>query len=210
MIREFTTRLADGTWEDGAFCLLDHKEYNTDNRSMVMIERYHGLVLREFERNYHDDSDFMAVVWDEAAQEPKTVMWATTRGWTYPCSCVVDATPKILAKYGVYLEKRRLLWTEYNQKLEKLIPKVGMVARATVTRGKAKGKQGEITWIGDSNYSTNKLVRLNSDCYVEVNRIELWDETTEEWVKPATYSRTFRIWTVPENVIANPDRANVE
>lgn len=203
MIREFAFPIANDVWEEGAFCLLQHKEYNQNDRFMVMIDRWHGLVLKEYERNYHDDSDFYAVVWNEEKQCPQDIMFATTRAWTYPCGCDVDATQEVIAKYTAYLEEKKAAWSVYNAKLAWFIPKLGSIARSTTTRGKAKGKQGEITWIGESNYSSDKLVRI-AGVYVEISRIELWDERTEEWVKPAAYSRTFKCWTVPETTLPSP------
>jgi hypothetical protein len=84
---------------------------------------------------------------------------------------------------------------------------VGVVARSLTTRGKAKGKKGPITWIGNSDYSSEKLVRIDG-AYVEVSRIELWDEVNELWVKPARYSRTFECWVVHESVIPMPKRGD--
>lgn len=203
MIRGFAFPQADGSWEEGAFCLLEHKGYNQNGSSMVMIDRWHGLVLSEYERNYRDDSDFYAVVWDKENQVPKDIQYATTRGWTYACGCIVDATPDIIAEFEAFRERQRKEWAEYHKKLEKYIPKVGEMARSTTTRGKAKGKQGVITWIGNSNYSLEKLVRIDG-AYVETPKIELWDEAEETWIKPAKYSRTFECWVVSESVIPMP------
>lgn len=195
MIRDFTQQQSDGTWETGAFCLLAHKEYNQNNQSMVMVDSWHGLVIAEFEKNFRDDSDFYAVVWDEAIQAPRKILYATTRAWSYPCSCVVDASQEVIAEFEAFKANERAKSEERRRQMERYVPKVGMVARSTTTRGKAKGKQGEITWIGDSDYSREKLVRIGG-VYVEVPKIELWDEETEEWLKPARYSRTFRCWVV--------------
>lgn len=207
MIREMTTQRADGSWEDGAFCLLSHKDHNQNGQTLVMVEKWHGLVLSEFERNYHDDSDFMAVVWDKENQTPRNIMYATTRAWPYPCGCTVDATPDVIEEFNAFNDRQKKLWDEYHRKLESYIPKVGVVARSLTTRGKAKGKKGPITWIGNSDYSSEKLVRIDG-AYVEVSRIELWDEVNELWVKPASYSRTFECWVVHESVIPMPKRGD--
>lgn len=59
---------------------------------------YEGAVLQTFERNGYDDSDFYAIVYDEATDSIKHVCYATTRGWTYANYATVDATPEVLAK----------------------------------------------------------------------------------------------------------------
>ena len=64
-----------------------------------------GLCLKDFERNGYDDSDFMMIVWDPIAHEPKTICFASTRGWSYPCyASAEDATPEVRAEYKQYLE----------------------------------------------------------------------------------------------------------
>ena len=55
---------------------------------------YKGCVLRKWEHNGYDDSDFYADVWDEAEQRVKSIEYATTRFWTYHLGAVVDATPE--------------------------------------------------------------------------------------------------------------------
>lgn len=67
-----------------------------------------GVCLFERERNMHDDSDFFMTVWDDAKQEPEEIMFATTRGWTYPClASRPDATPEVKAKYEAWLVARQ-------------------------------------------------------------------------------------------------------
>lgn len=68
-------------------------------------ESHHGLCLREVEHNGRDDSDFVMVVWNPVRHEPETILFATTRGWSYPCyGSAVDATPEVVAEYKLYLE----------------------------------------------------------------------------------------------------------
>ena len=68
---------------------------------------HHGLCLRDYEINGYDDSDFCMVVWNEERQEPETITFASTRGWSYPCyGSFVDATDEVKAKYAEY-EKAR-------------------------------------------------------------------------------------------------------
>ena len=63
---------------------------------------YAGATLTTREANYHDDSDFFAVVWDEAQQMVTRVCYATTRCWTYDASATPDATPEVLGKVEAY------------------------------------------------------------------------------------------------------------
>lgn len=66
-----------------------------------------GLCLCEREANYYNDSDFYMTIWDEATDQPKEVMFATTRGWSYPAlGSSVDARPDIRAKYDAWLKAR--------------------------------------------------------------------------------------------------------
>lgn len=69
---------------------------------LVMETSYVGCVISTHERNGYDDSDFYAVVWDEATQSSKTIEYASTRGWSYPNGAVVDATPEVLEKYRLH------------------------------------------------------------------------------------------------------------
>jgi len=62
--------------------------------TVYIEERYKGQVLHEFERNYHDDSDFYAKIWDPVAGQSFDYMWGTTRGWTYANGCQPDALPE--------------------------------------------------------------------------------------------------------------------
>ena len=67
-----------------------------------------GLCLSEREMNGYNDSDFFMTIWDEEKSEPREVMFATTRGWTYPAmGSSVDATPEVRAKYDAYVAAQR-------------------------------------------------------------------------------------------------------
>lgn len=71
---------------------------------------YVGAVLDMGEMNYHDDSDFYAVVWD--SKRVKRVEYDTTR---FPGggSCSVDATPETIAAAAAWLRCRLYkMWRE--------------------------------------------------------------------------------------------------
>jgi hypothetical protein len=76
-------------------------------RPMWTYETHIGVCLHESERNGSYDSDFYMTFWNEDTQAPETVMFATTRGWTYPCmGSHADATPEVRAKYEAWQVRR--------------------------------------------------------------------------------------------------------
>ena len=58
-----------------------------------LVMTYVGCVLSTREKNYHDDSDFYALVWDEAAQRIRSIEYDTTRfaGGGIPGTANTDA-----------------------------------------------------------------------------------------------------------------------
>jgi hypothetical protein len=67
-----------------------------------IVVTHEGCVLETRERNGYHDSDFYAIVWDDAAGAVRTVEYATTRGWTYDNYARVDATDEVKAKAAAY------------------------------------------------------------------------------------------------------------
>jgi len=173
-------------FEEGAFSFLHLKKYALDGTPVVQVEKFKGKVLNEFERNGYDDSDFYAVVWDEEKQEPKTIQYATTRGWTYCNSATIDATPEVLEQYAFYKARMEEKHRFYQKALEKHIPKVGSLIKSKTTKGKAKGKTGIVEWIGSTPFS-QKAVRIDGSIFIEVKRIEIWDEQSEQFVECAEW-----------------------
>ena len=65
---------------------------------------HEGLCLREYEKNYYDDSFFHMIVWNPETKQPEDICFAATIGWSYPClGSKVDATPEVRAEYEAYL-----------------------------------------------------------------------------------------------------------
>ena len=103
-------------------------------------------MLSEYEVNGYDDSDFVAIVWVEETQQTKHITFGSTRAWTYPNRCNVDATPEVIAKATEYFRKG------YEEKLRRISkeqsssPTYGK--RVRVVRGRAvpKGTEGEVFW----------------------------------------------------------------
>ena len=86
----------------------------TKDVPMWLWDSHVGLCIQERERNMHDDSDFFMLVWDaekrvEWCSEPGApfeIMFATTRGWSYPSlASRVDATPEIVRKSKLARER---------------------------------------------------------------------------------------------------------
>ena len=93
-----------------------------------------GAVLDEYERNGYDDSDFYAVVWDEAEQRVKNIEYASTRWWTYANGCTIDATEEVRAKAQAWWRTKAIEAEEARQRALYAVPYVG--ATVTVARGR--------------------------------------------------------------------------
>lgn len=74
---------------------------------LVTWETYVGKCLIDREINGYNDSDFTMLVWDEKEERPRTITFASTRGWSYPAyGSYVDATPEVREKYHAYLDQQ--------------------------------------------------------------------------------------------------------
>lgn len=111
-------RMTDNSAEsfpEGAYCPFgpgswnDESHRGPDNKMVVaLFETHRGLCLFESEVNGRDDSDFYMVVWNPEKQCTENLMFATTRGWSYPCyASRVDATPEVIAAYEAYNAERQ-------------------------------------------------------------------------------------------------------
>lgn len=122
-----------------------------------LVESHKGLVLADREINGYDDSDFYALVWNEAKGAPERVTYASTRGWTYPNRCGVDATEEVKAKYAAYCEKIEAADRAARAAAEAAKPAKGKKAK-TVRNVKGKnaieaGVPGTIFWVGEDRFS---------------------------------------------------------
>ena len=101
------------------------KQVNWDGRTIFLEETFKGCVIRIFEKNGYDDSDFFATVWNEEKQQFENIEYSTTRAWCYPNNAIVDATPEIQTKWDIMCreseQKRRKAMIEN----EKHIPRIG-------------------------------------------------------------------------------------
>lgn len=150
---------------------------------------YEGMVLRLGEHNWYDDSDFYALVWDEATQSVKKVEYATTRGWTYHNSAKVDASDKIRHQAEMW-ETRRLLalYTEQAkaEKLEALKKlETGVEVKSLTTRGKNKGVVGYVQRVMKSSYGPGHVAGIQVEGedklrWIDTERLERTDFPADE------------------------------
>jgi hypothetical protein len=113
---------------------------------------YEGQVVALREHNGYDDSDFYAVVWDAEKAEPREVMYATTRGWTYRNSATVDATPEVAAAYAAYTAARRAEYMAFREAQEAARVEKGKTVEVVRGRKVPKGTTGTVIWVGSGRY----------------------------------------------------------
>jgi hypothetical protein len=120
-----------------------------DREPLYMETTHVGVVLSTGEHNYHDDSDFYALIWDEDTQSVREVEYASTRGWTYPNGAWVDATDEVKAKADAYYEGIALRnWKLDNEKQAKF-PTKGKVVKVVKGRKTPVGTTGDVIWSGE-------------------------------------------------------------
>jgi hypothetical protein len=127
---------------------------DTDTSPEHFDVTYEGCVVSLTERNWHDDSDFMAVVWDEATGKFTEVMYATTRGWTYLNSASVDATPEVAARWAAEVEQRNADYRARVAEAEAKAVVKGGHAKVVKGRKVPVGTEGTVIWIGAGRYGT--------------------------------------------------------
>lgn len=97
-------------WAEGAYAPLgsdNTKKLIHERGALILWETHKGLCVSEREMNGSSDSDFFMTVWDEENQCAKEIMFATTRGWSYPSmASYVDASEEIRQKVKAYGEEQ--------------------------------------------------------------------------------------------------------
>jgi hypothetical protein len=119
---------------------VDDKYIDTVGPRAYWVWKTHvGLCLKDREMNGYDDSDFYMTVWDEEKNEPREIMFASTRGWTYPSyGSFVDATPEVRAKYDAWVAAGREASRKADRKNKALVLRTTRkVIRQTVGGGDA-------------------------------------------------------------------------
>jgi hypothetical protein len=129
----------------------------TTGRDIWMVTTHVGHVLADREINGYDDSDFYALVWNDEKGAPERVTYASTRGWTYPNGCSVDATDEVKAKYKAYCDEIAAADAAARAAREAAKPAKGKKAKTVRNvRGKNKieaGVTGTIFWVGVDRFS---------------------------------------------------------
>lgn len=90
-------------FRDGAYSPVEWKDGAPVKSSYHLYSTHQGLCLFEREANSYHDSDFYMTVWNSDEQKPEEILFASTRGWTYPCyASAVDATEEVRAAYNAW------------------------------------------------------------------------------------------------------------
>ncbi len=121
-------------------------------KPLYMMTTHVGLVIETGEYNGYDDSDFYAVVWDVENQRTQRIVYATTRGWTYPNSATIDATPEVLAQYNAWCERMRAKARAEREAVEAATPRKGKVLKVVKGRKVPIDTQGVCVWFGMGEY----------------------------------------------------------
>lgn len=121
-----------------------NRESYSDKCAACLDVTYEGAVLDMTERNGYDDSDFYAVVWDEAEGRVKSIQYATTRGWTYCNGASIDATPEVQEKAAAWYRAELIAREERNIRAELAAPHVGALVRVIRGRKVPKGFEGRV------------------------------------------------------------------
>jgi hypothetical protein len=119
-------------------------------------QTYVGAVLMKYERNGYDDSDFVAVVYDEATDSLKHIEYASTRGWTYMNGATVDATEEVQAKAREVVRRETFRDVTFAAAAAAKTPEVGKTVRVVKGRKVPVGTQGTVVWKGESAYGKSR------------------------------------------------------
>ena len=122
---------------------------NSASSPIWLYDSHIGLCINDREMNGYDDSDWYMTVWNNEKNAPEEIMFATTRGWTYPCyGSAPDATPEIMEKYDAWREVKRLEAKAAREAIEAATPYVGKTVVVTAGRKVPKGTEAIVRWYG--------------------------------------------------------------
>jgi len=168
-------------------------------------EMFKGKVLATRERNYHDDSDFIAIYWDEGKKAIKEFEYATTRFWSYNNEAMRDATEEVQAEAQKYLEDVyfEMLVKENDEQAER----VAEGKQVVVVKGRKvkKGTIGVFFWSREENYMGNHVTKIgirdaNNNVFwsylhnVKVNNPDQYKKTEQELKEIAVKAASKRAW----------------
>lgn len=135
---------------------------------------FEGRVLETREMNGRDDSDFYALVWNDETGTIERVDYATTRGWTYPNSAVVDATPEVVALATARRAEVAAAARAAREAEEALVPRVGRTVRVVRGRKVPVGTVAEVRWFGKDRYARVPRGRVFEMYVPSEHRVGLW------------------------------------
>lgn len=165
------------------------------------VESFTGAVLDTGEMNYHDDSDFYAVVYDAKKDSIYRVEYATTRFSSEGCGAGVDATEEVKAKAEVVMS--RYYFRDWLLSMEASAAKVekGKEVVTTTTRGKNKGRAGIVKvrcagkafhavyseWAKPADRVLVEATDGGEDFWIDVNNLRVADPG--QYVRPMAEGR---------------------
>lgn len=165
---------------------LGHSESTTSDGYPVthlygLTDTYVGACISESERNGYHDSDFYMQVWDEAEGKVKSICFASTRGWSYPClASKVDATPEVLAKVEAYRQRetRRNNAADIRAARKEVTDLAGLLS---ISRSRAARL---VLACGDSHWKLGAVTKLLTSALRSPFRIKL-REQVRSWLADA-------------------------
>ena len=123
---------------------------------LYMATTYVGQVVAIGENNYHDDSDFYAVVVDPKVPGGfKRVEYGTTRAWTYPNSAFVDASPEDQARYADWQRACAQALVDAQRAQARIEGAFNLGEQVKVVKGRKVpiGTVGTVTWAGKNQWN---------------------------------------------------------
>lgn len=146
--------------------------YVGEEDGIVFSVTHEGLTICSRERNYHDDSDFYALVWDPTEKAIREVSVGTTRfGGTDHNSASADLADEHKADYAAFLVERQIAALKSHDKQEwreaayaAVTPgHKGQTVRVVKGRKTPIGFEGVVIWAGEDNYGKARLGIRSAD-----------------------------------------------
>lgn len=188
------------SYPTGAFCPI---EGGYSENKLCFHDTHHGKCLFETERNGYDDSDFLMTIWDEEENSPRSIMFGTTRFWTYPTinGSFADATDEVKAKYQSWCEEReqerqqavRNNRAEYLRKIRhteaKVVSEYNVSPKVLIKLRKAFGGFMRVgaqydTYGNIINFITNRRIRSKFKLSIKTQVIEWMQSDNPQYDKP--------------------------
>lgn len=166
---------------------------NCKHREPLYMEtRFVGAVLSVRERNGYDDSDFFALVWDDAKAEAYEIEYGTTRAWTYPNNATVDATPETIEKFRLWKREVFFRFAKQDDADASKAPSTGKVCKVVNGRKIAKG-------------TTVKVLRVYKNCYMSRKTEKAVVEFTLDGCYTQVHTATSNLKVVDPSLYFTPD-----